>query len=99
MRLGLTITIVAIAGVATPSRASAQGTATIVGRVSDTTGTAVRHAVLQVAGLSLTVLTDANGGYRFNHVPGGAQRVITRAFEFTPNSESVSLAPGTESGR
>ncbi|HKW49262.1 MAG TPA: TonB-dependent receptor [Gemmatimonadaceae bacterium] len=94
VRIGLSIAITVSAGLATPTRADAQATATLVGRVTDTTGTAITHAVLRVAGTSLTALTDANGGYRFNQVPTGSQLVVSRAFGFTPDTESVALAGG-----
>jgi TonB-dependent receptor len=93
VRLGFSITIAVAVALASPSRANAQAGA-LVGRVADTTGTAVTHAVLHVAGTSLTVLTDANGGYRFNQVPAGAQVLITRAFGFTPDTQRVALAAG-----
>ena len=94
VRLGFSLALAIAAGLATPSRAEAQATATLVGRVTDTTGSAITHAVLHVAGTSLTVLTDANGGYRINQVPAGAQLVIARAFGFRPDTESVALAGG-----
>lgn len=94
VRLGLAIAIALAGCLASPSRVSAQSTATLVGRVTDSTGTTITHAVLHVVGTSLTILTDANGGYRFNQVPAGAQLLITRAFGFTPDTQSVTLAGG-----
>ncbi|HEY7234870.1 MAG TPA: TonB-dependent receptor [Gemmatimonadaceae bacterium] len=91
-RFGLSAAIAIAICLAAPAPSAAQ--ATLVGRVTDTTGTAITHAVLHVAGTSLTVLTDANGGYRFTQLPAGSQLVIARAFGFSPDTESVSLTNG-----
>src|SRR5690349_20454555 len=74
-----------------PSMLMAQRTATLVGRVTDTTGTAITHAVLRVSGLPFTVLADANGGYRIALLPAGSQTVIARAFGFEPETLVVTL--------
>ena len=77
-----------------PSMAAGQGTATLIGRVADSTGSAITHAVLRVSGLSVTVLTDANGGYRMALLPAGSQSVVARAFGFTPETLAVTLPAG-----
>ena len=93
-RLGLSVVIAAVGCLATASPSGAQATATLVGRVTDTTGTAITHAVLHVAGTSFTVLTDANGGYRMSQLPAGTQVIIARAFGFAPDSERVTAEAG-----
>jgi len=98
-RLGLSIVIAAVGCLATASPSGAQSTATLVGRVTDTTGTAITHAVLHVAGTSLTVLTDANGGYRMSQLPAGPQTIIARAFGFAPDSDRVTAEPGATVSR
>lgn len=77
-----------------PSRATAQTAASLSGRVTDTTGTAVTHAVLRIVGTQLSAVTDANGGYRFTQIPAGTRVLIARAFGFTPESLSVAVTAG-----
>ena len=77
-----------------PSMLAAQGTATLVGRVTDSSGTAITHAVLRVSGSQVTVLTDANGGYRMAQLAAGSQTIVARAFGFTPETLTVTLPAG-----
>ena len=79
---------------AVPSATRAQGSATLTGRVTDSAGTAITHAVLRIGGTPLTTVTDANGGYRFAQIPSGTRQLVVRAFGFTPESVSVALTAG-----
>jgi hypothetical protein len=62
-------------------------------------GAAITHAVLHVTGTSLTVLTDANGGYRMSQLPAGTEVIVARAFGFAPDSERVTAEPGAAISR
>ena len=94
VRVALAVTIVVLASAVMPSRVRAQTTGTILGRVTDSAGTAITHAVLQVGGTALKALTDANGGFRISAIPSGAHILIARAFGFAPDSVSISISAG-----
>ena len=87
--------LVAIASwLVVPPCATAQSTASLTGRIADTTGNAITHAVLRIAGTPLSSLTDANGRYRFSQVPSGTRLLVVHAFGFTPESVSISFIAG-----
>lgn len=84
----------AVMSLAMTTRATAQSTASLTGRVTDSSGTAITHAVLRIAGTPLSALTDANGGYRFAQIPAGTRLLVVRAFGFSPESVSITATPG-----
>src|ERR1700750_567323 len=86
-------TVMALALAAMPGYLGAQ-TATLVGRLADSAGTAITHAVVHVDGTALNVLSDANGGFRVTQLPSGTHVVIARAFGFAPESLSVTATGG-----
>ena len=86
------VAIVAALAAITPS-ANAQ-TGTLVGRVADSAGTAVTHAIVHIEGTTLNALSDANGGYRLTQLPSGGHLIIARAFGFSPESVTVTVVAG-----
>ena len=85
------VTMLALALV--PTHAAAQ-TGTLVGRIADSAGTAITHAVVHVDGATLNALSDANGGYRLTQLAGGMHVIIARAFGFAPESVTVTTVAG-----
>ena len=94
VRLGPSVAIAIAICLTASAPIAAQGSGTVAGRVTDSTGSAITHAVLHVAGTSLTVLTDANGGYRLTQVPAGSQLIIARAFGFSPDTQAITVSGG-----
>jgi carboxypeptidase family protein len=90
---GLTILM---AGLATP--AAAQGTADIVGRVTDPGGGALPGATVTARDLATniarTTATSGTGDYTFTALPVGAYEVKTESSGFKTETSRVTLATG-----
>ena len=66
---------------------------TLQGRVTDAAdGRPLSGVGVQVAGLSLSALTDDEGRFRFSWVPGGAHTVTFQLIGYLPETRAVALA-------
>ena len=72
---------------ALPAAALAQ--AQLSGRVSDAGGRPLRDALVLVAELSRSTLTDAAGAFRLTELPGGTYTVVARLMGYAPATASV----------
>ncbi len=87
----------ALAIVAPVSVASAQGTGTIRGRVTDVaTARAIPDAQITITGMQLSAATTASGDYTITNVPAGSREVIVRRLGYTRQSKTATVSTGTE---
>lgn len=74
---------------------SAQGTATIIGRVeSADTRIALTGAHVALLGTSLTTISDQSGTFRFTGVPAGSHRIRVAYLGRTPQITSINATSG-----
>ncbi len=92
--LGAIVAIALIVVVTCPRLSWAQGTATIRGRVADSSGTPLAAAVVRIAGTELGASGSVDGAYDIANVPAGSYRVVAIARGFVPDTEAVSVTPG-----
>lgn len=94
LRLAAILTAVMITS-APPVRAQATGS--IVGRVLDQTGGVLPGVIIDllVGAAELTVVTDDEGRYRFEPVPGGTAELRFRRLNFGVLRRTLSVDPGT----
>jgi len=78
---------------ALPAAALAQ--AQLSGRVSDAGGRPLRDALVLVAELSRSTLTDAAGAFRLTELPGGTYTVVARLMGYAPATASVVVRGAT----
>lgn len=78
---------------ALPAAALAQ--AQLSGRVSDAGGRPLRDALVLVAELSRSTLTDAAGAFRLTELPGGTYTVVARLIGYAPATASVVVRGAT----
>ena len=82
-----------IALVLTPALATAQGTGTIRGRVTDAaTGAALAGAQIRIDGTTLGTQSDNDGSYTVTGVPAGSQFVSVRRVGYAPERASITMA-------
>jgi iron complex outermembrane receptor protein len=79
-----------------PSIALAQ-TGVIRGRVADSTGAPVAHALVSIQGRMLRATTEDDGTYRLRSVPAGVWTVRVRALGYQPAAERATVTAGAES--
>lgn len=82
-----------VAQAAAPASATAQqGSATIVGRVTEGgSNLPLPNAVVTLGGTNLTALTDAQGRYRIANVPAGTYEMKIHLLGFSDGARSVSV--------
>lgn len=87
-------TALAAAGAAAQAGAAASpnGTGRVVGYVTDSAGTPLAGATVQVAGARLGARTGGDGRYHLEAVPAGRARVIVTYVGFAPDSTGVDVA-------
>jgi TonB-linked SusC/RagA family outer membrane protein len=89
----LTLALVAPIGVA-----SAQGTGTIRGRVTDAATTrAIADAQIVVTGTQLSAATTATGDFTIANVSSGSHEVVVRRLGYARQSKTTNITVGTES--
>ncbi len=98
MRRNCTPVLAAVALLAAlPATAFAQITA-VTGHVTNATNQPVPGASVAIPSMSLGAVTDAEGRYTFaipaSRATGQAVTIVARRIGFTPQSRSVTLAPG-----
>ena len=98
LRRMLVGTVVA-ASMTLPARvASAQGSATVSGRVTSDAGQPLQFASVSIVALSVGGQTDANGRFTFAVAGGRALgqtvQLSVRALGYRPGSKPITLAPG-----
>ena len=76
----------------TGAQASPNGTGRVVGYVTDSTGTPLAGATVQVKGARLGVRTGGDGRYHLEAVPAGNATVIVTYVGFAPDSNVVAVA-------
>lgn len=82
-----------IALVLTPALATAQGTGTIRGRVTDAaTGAALAGAQIRIDGTTLGTQSGNDGSYTVTGVPAGSQFVSVRRVGYAPERASITMA-------
>ncbi|HXD22011.1 MAG TPA: carboxypeptidase regulatory-like domain-containing protein, partial [Gemmatimonadaceae bacterium] len=76
----------------TGAQASPNGTGRVVGYVTDSTGTPLAGATVQVKGARLGARTGGDGRYHLEAVPAGNATVIVAYVGFAPDSSVVAVA-------
>lgn len=76
----------------TGAQASPNGTGRVVGYVTDSTGTPLAGATVQVKGARLGARTGGDGRYHLEAVPAGNATVIVTYVGFAPDSSVVAVA-------
>ena len=74
--------------------AVAQGPATLVGTVRDSSGRPLGGAVISVPGTAHSTITDAAGTYRLAALPAGTLGVAVRLLGYRPVRDTVRLTAG-----
>lgn len=83
------------ASAAEPAAASATASGVIEGRVLNSrSGEYIENARLTIEGTALEAFTDANGFYRFAHVPPGTARIKVFYTGFPAQSAEVAVSAG-----
>lgn len=88
--------VCATAAAAQPVLPKAAGPGTLVGVVADSAGTPIRDATVFVAELKRSVVTRANGSFRYDSVKAGTYTISARAVGFIANAGKVTV--GAEGG-
>jgi TonB-linked SusC/RagA family outer membrane protein len=95
MRLRKVLGLLALAVLVCPSFASAQGTGTIRGRITDVASGAPLAAVqLSIEGTRHGTQTGSDGNYSMTGVPVGPQRLVARRVGYTLQRVPVTIADG-----
>jgi Carboxypeptidase regulatory-like domain len=84
--IGTTIAMLAGCSTMQPSTdvATAAGTVTVSGRVTNSAGSPIANARVYVPGTGAATRTDANGNYTLAGIPGGPQVVVVRRRGYAP---------------
>ncbi|MGE0351592.1 MAG: von Willebrand factor type A domain-containing protein [Gemmatimonadales bacterium] len=69
-------------------------TATVIGTVRDTSGTAVAHAQIVITGTALAAMADDSGRYRIAGVPAGRVRLRAAAIGYAAGTVDTVAADG-----
>jgi carboxypeptidase family protein len=75
-----------------PATDVTNGTVTVTGRVTNSTGAPVPNARVYVPGTGAATRTDANGNYSLTGIPGGPQVVVVRRYGYTPVRTDVKFS-------
>jgi len=95
-RLGRLIALTS-ALIAPIAGASAQGTGTIRGRVTDAaTARAIPDAQITITGTQLSASTTAAGDYTITNVPAGTREAVVRRLGYTRQAKPVTVTTGGE---
>jgi len=93
----LSATLIALLLSATGFAQSSTGTGTVHGIVRvEPSGTAARNAVVTIAELKKSVLTDENGAFEFNHVPAGKYQIIAHLDRVPDVVKTVEVTTGNQ---
>ena len=80
---------------AIPPAAAQAGTGSVTGRVTDArSGLALGGAAIAIQGTTLGAATAADGSYRINGVPAGAQVVLARRIGYASTRRAVTITAG-----
>ncbi|MFQ5550395.1 MAG: TonB-dependent receptor domain-containing protein [Gemmatimonadales bacterium] len=77
-----------------PSAASAQGSGSVAGRVTDESGAPVSGITVSVVGTGIVSATNNQGRYSLSRVPAGLQTVLFRRLGFAPLEQIATVAAG-----
>ena len=92
MRLRRVLSFLALALLASPGLASAQGTGIIRGRITDAaTGQPLTGVAIRVDGTAIGALTGADGTYTITGAPTGSRVLSTRRLGYAPQRAAVSV--------
>ncbi|MDQ6770113.1 MAG: SusC/RagA family TonB-linked outer membrane protein [Gemmatimonadota bacterium] len=92
MPLRRVLSLLALALLACPALAVAQGTGIIHGRISDAaTGAPLVGVQIRVEGTTVGAQTDADGTYTITGVPPGSRALITRRVGYAPQRIAVTV--------
>ena len=97
MPLRKVLSFLALAFLASPAIAAAQGTGSIRGRVTDAvTGSPLVGVQVRVDGTTIGTVTGVDGTYTLNGAPAGARQLTARRVGYTPSRAPVSVATGVD---
>jgi iron complex outermembrane receptor protein len=92
--LSRSISLIAALACALPLPGHAQGTGTVIGRVTRTDGQPLAEVAVAIQGTGRSVATSATGRYALAHVPVGEHVLQFRLIGYAPDTLTVSVAAG-----